>query len=269
MTVGNARITSLTDTREPGPPGEVYIEIREEVIKQYSQFLLPNGDFMTDFSCYLVQADGRTVLIDTAWGPPHEGKLLEEIAAAGVKPEDIDVVTYSHLHGDHYGWSLIKDGPDAYRPRFPNARYLVSQLDWEYFSTAAKREESGGYFDEWFAPIERLGVMDFIGGGHVFSQSLVSEHTPGHTPGHLSFVVSSGGQKCFILGDVAFNPIDTANPNWKTSWDEDQDLAVRTRYATLERLSAEGTLVAANHFPQPTFGRFVKDGGRYGWKAEG
>jgi glyoxylase-like metal-dependent hydrolase (beta-lactamase superfamily II) len=270
ITVGNARITSLTDTEEPTPPADIYAQVKPSAFEPYRGLLQPDGQLLMNFSCYLVEVDGRNILIDTAWGPPHNGRLMEDIAAAGIKPEAIDIVTFTHLHIDHYGWNLVKEAT-GWKPRFPNARYVVNQIDWDYFYTNFPREEraeEAEAFDVTMTPLRDLGVMDLFTGNHVFSPSVIGEHTPGHTLGHMSFVVSSGGEKCYMLGDVAISPIDAQNTNWKTVYDEAQDLAVKTRYDVLDRIESESTLVAANHFPKPGYGRFVRVDGRRTWKAE-
>ena len=269
ITVGNARVIALSDTEEPASAAEIYFQAKQEDLDRYQWFLDADGQMLVNFSCYLVRVDGKTILIDTAWGPSHNGKLMEEIAAAGVKPEEVDIVTFTHLHIDHYGWNLVQEAA-GWAPRFPNARYQANEIDWDYFYTSfprADRAEEAEAFDAAVTPLKDLGKLDLIKGGHVFTPSLVSEHTPGHTPGHMSFVLSSGGEKLFILGDVAFGPIDTENNNWKSIWDEQQDIAVKTRYRILDRLEAEGTLVAANHFPKPGYGRFVRKDGVRVWQA--
>ncbi len=266
--VGDATIISLIDTEEPGAVREIYYQVDPALFEPYRDLISDDGQILTNYSSYLVQVDGKNILIDTAWGPPHNGTLMDELAATGVTPADIDIVTFTHLHIDHYGWNLVEEA-GGWKPRFPNARYVVNQVDWDYFYTNFPKEaraEEAEAFAVTCEPLRDLGVMDLFTGNRVFSQSVTGEHTPGHTPGHMSFVVSSAGEKCYILGDVAISPIDAAESNWKTLYDEDQDVAVKTRYAVLDRLQAEGTLVAANHFPKPGYGRFVAVDGKRTWK---
>lgn len=269
MTIGAAEITALTDSQARVPVSNVYAGVEAAAVEPYREFLDEADRILLNFTAYLLRVDGKTILIDTGVGPGRNGRLPDELAAAGVSPDDIDIVAHSHLHGDHYGWSLVEEG-GRFRARFPNARHLVPRTDWDWLSgntPGAEASWDAATFATSFAPIESLGVMDLVDPGHAYTASLTSQHTPGHTPGHLSFVLRSGGETCVVLGDVAFNPIDAAEPAWRVGWDEDPDVAVETRVATLARLEADGSLVATSHFPPPTFGRFVREDGRRRWRV--
>ena len=265
--VGAAEIIALTDIEVAYPLGDLYPGVAPDRLEPYRDLLNRDGQFVLNFSCHLVRADGKTVLIDTAWGPAWEGHLMEELSQAGVRPEEVDVVTFTHLHIDHYGWNLERDG-ERWKPRFPNARYVVNQADWDYFAkgeSVFEPENEFAAFQVTMAPLPELGVLDLFTGNHTYSASLSGEHTPGHTPGHMSFVVSSQGEKCFILGDVALSPVDAHEEEWNLLSDEVPEQAIATRKRVLGQLEAEGTLVAANHFPAPGFGRFTRSGERRAW----
>ncbi len=270
ITVGNATVIALTDSQEPESAKVIYPEITDADLDRVREFLTPEAQVMLHFGSYVIRSDGRTVLIDTGWGPypGHQAKLMDEIAAAGIRVDEIDVVTFTHLHVDHYGWNVDREGGVA-RPRFPKARYLLPEKDWVYFNEQAKnpdRQEEATPYAEQVQALEALGVTDLIGGDHVFAPSLTSVHTPGHTPGHLSFLVRSAGQQIFVLGDVAICQADALNPGWKTVYDELPDVNLQTRPMTLDRLAREGMLVAANHFPGPGFGRFAAKGAGWEWQ---
>jgi glyoxylase-like metal-dependent hydrolase (beta-lactamase superfamily II) len=91
--------------------------------------------------------------------------------------------------------------------------------------------------------------------------------TPGHTPGHMSILITSGGEQALVLGDVAHNPVQIQEPDWVSRADIDPDLTRRTRRALIERLEREQMLVAAGHFQAPGFGRIVRLDGRRYWKG--
>jgi glyoxylase-like metal-dependent hydrolase (beta-lactamase superfamily II) len=110
--------------------------------------------------------------------------------------------------------------------------------------------------------------MDLVGGDHVISPSVTTVATPGHTPGHMSIAISSGGEHGFILGDVAISVIEAHETDWKNSFDSDGEMARRTRHAVLDRLERDGALVGASHFPKPGLGRFVRRDGRRAWSDE-
>ncbi len=262
VSVGAATVIALSDTERPYAAREVYPEVPDATWEQYPGSVTDGGDLLLNFGCYLVRADGRNVLVDTGWGPSFQGKLLDELAGAGVALDDIDAVIFTHLHGDHIGWNLAhEDG--AVRPRFPRARYLVPEADWRHYSA---QPEPSAMFREQMLPLDALGVMDLIGGGHVLSPALTTLATPGHTPGHLSLAISSNGARGLILGDVAITPIEAHETDWHNRFDWDREIARATRHTVLDRLERERALVGASHFPAPGLGRFVRAGGRRVWE---
>ncbi|HMS57458.1 MAG TPA: hypothetical protein PKA49_01290, partial [Tepidiformaceae bacterium] len=91
--------------------------------------------------------------------------------------------------------------------------------------------------------------------------------TPGHTPGHTSLLVASQGARACVLGDVVITSIDAAEPELRTAFDWDHDVAVKTRVATVDRLIADGSTVAASHLPAPGLGTFVRKDGRRHWQS--
>ena len=110
-------------------------------------------------------------------------------------------------------------------------------------------------------------MLDTFEGEHQVSHSLRALPTPGHSPGHSSFVLSSGGEHCFVLGDLAHHPIIATETDWVHRFDWDPEQAPwRSASASSAQLEADGTLVAAGHFPQPGFGRFVRVDGRRVWR---
>jgi glyoxylase-like metal-dependent hydrolase (beta-lactamase superfamily II) len=195
------------------------------------------------------------------------GRLADVLESAGVQTDDIDTVAFTHLNTDHIGWSIVEDGRRVL-PRFRNARYLVPKLDWEYFGERAQLlpRDVVNPFETSMVPLADLGVLEMILGGELITPSLQAIHTPGHTPGHQSYRLLSAGQQCFVLGDIAFTAIDVGNPRTHTTWDEDPQRAIVTREIVLNRLHKERVFVAANHFPAPTFGRFISSDGALRWQ---
>jgi glyoxylase-like metal-dependent hydrolase (beta-lactamase superfamily II) len=104
-------------------------------------------------------------------------------------------------------------------------------------------------------------------GEHTISRELTAVPTPGHTPGHVSILVTSQGQRALILGDAAHNPVQIEEPDWVSRADMDPDLTRQTRKALIERLEREQIMVAAGHFPAPGFGRIVRLDGRRYWRG--
>ena len=271
--VGDAEITGLVDRQHPLSPEWHYPDVPAEAWDPYREMLSDEAFALLNFRAFLVRADGRTILIDTGWGPKHTppgapaspARLPEELAEVGATFEDVDLVVFTHLHADHVGWNLAYDGPEGSRPspRFSGARYLVPADDWAHYNKVEKMHPN---IAEQALPLADLGVLDTFEGEHQVSPSLRALPTPGHSPGHSSFVLSSGGERCFVLGDLAHHPIIAAETHWVHRFDWNPEQAREQRERVIGQLEDEGTLVAAGHFPQPGFGRFVRVDGRREWR---
>jgi len=260
--VGDVEVISLTDGGIQMPAEQIYPEAGSR-IESYRHHLTDDGQARMQVNCFLLRADGRTVLVDTGMGPEASGALLSELRAAGAEPKDMDFVVFTHLHGDHTGWNLERESG---KPRFSAARYLVSRADWEHARAAIPESAS---FRRDVAPLEALGCLELVEGGHRITPSVATVATPGHTPGHLCIEISSRGQRGCILGDLVFTLADLAEPGWRVVFDGDHAAAVRTRLAALERLESEPSLVGATHLPGPGLGHFVSVEGRHTWRALG
>ena len=110
-------------------------------------------------------------------------------------------------------------------------------------------------------------MVDLIEGEYAVTDELTTIETPGHTPGHISIVIVSAGQRGFILGDVAHSPSQAQHRDWNPGFDVDGVTSRRTRHTVLDRLESEGSLVSSGHFPDPGFGRFVRADGRRLWRG--
>ena len=256
-TVGSIEIVALVDLVQSYPASMVYPEIGDSA--RFARYLEADGAVALGFACYLLRDGATTLLVDTGWGPENNGKLLDELAAAGVRHEDVSHVIFTHLHGDHTGWNIDRASG---RPLFPAARYLVSQKDWDEYGKGGTES-----FERDVRPLEGFGCLDLFDGERAISAGLTAVPTPGHTPGHTSVAVSSGGARGFILGDVVLTSIDAIEPGLQSVFDGDRRLAVTTRRATLQRLVEDGSLVGASHLPPPGLGRFVKTAAGQEWSA--
>jgi glyoxylase-like metal-dependent hydrolase (beta-lactamase superfamily II) len=253
--VGDVEITALLDGTHGFDPAAVYPDAGED-LAQYSDLLDQAGQGTLPFSSFLLRGDGATVLVDTGNGPEAQGDLLNELERAGAGIGDIDIVVFTHLHGDHTGWNIDRVSG---APTFPNARYLVPRGDWDHYRAADPPSAS---FDRDVAVLEALGVLELIDGGQVISPALATLHTPGHTPGHMTVVVTSRGEEGLVIGDAFLTGLDVAEPDWVTTWDWSAPEVRQTRRLLLDRIGATDAVVAASHLPAPGLGRFVMANGR-------
>ncbi|MGH2513850.1 MAG: MBL fold metallo-hydrolase, partial [Candidatus Limnocylindrales bacterium] len=186
--VGQAEVVAISDKAHEGDPAWTYPDVPAAAWLPYADMLTADGMIALNFGCYLVRCDGRSIVVDTGWGPEarppgHDagpGRLLDELAAVGASPGDIDTVVFTHLHADHVGWNLIRDD-DSVRPRFANARYLVPEADWRHYNSLTEMHPN---IRDQALPLGDLGVLDLVAGDQAIAPSLRTVATPGHTPGH-------------------------------------------------------------------------------------
>jgi glyoxylase-like metal-dependent hydrolase (beta-lactamase superfamily II) len=257
-TVGNVEIIALVDTLQTYPGTAIYPQAGD-ALQRFTAYMDADGGVELNFASFVLIDGDVTVLIDTGWGPEYQGRLPEELAAAGLKATDIDVITYTHLHGDHTGWNFDRA---TGQPLFPTARYLVPKADWDHYRAQSPQPAS---FVRDLEPLEALGRCELIDGETRLAPSLTTLPTPGHTPGHTSVVIQSGGERGMVLGDVVISEIDAEMPELQTSFDWDHGVARATREAMIARLSGDGSLVGASHLRTPGFGRFETQAGRSRW----
>ena len=267
VSVGSVEVISVIDGVMHGAPSFFFAGIPPELYTRALGDDLQNGSMAVKFGSFLVRTSGKTVLVDTGAGSKNPampgGQLLRNLEALGVKPEDIDIVVNTHLHVDHVGWNCTeRDG--AFVPTFPNAEYWVARTEWDYWTDPAILKEEGGHLVTDVVPLKDSPQLRLVDGEAAVTPELSLLPTPGHTPGHSSLAISSGGEQAIILGDVAHHPQHLVRI-WIAAVDELPRISRRTKRALVERLIKEQILVAGGHFTPGSFGRFVMKDGRRAW----
>jgi glyoxylase-like metal-dependent hydrolase (beta-lactamase superfamily II) len=228
------------------------------------------GRLRMSIHALVVETATRRILVDTclgndkqdrripAWNDRH-GPFLADLTAAGFPPETIDTVLCTHLHVDHVGWNTMwVDG--RWVPTFPHARYLMGRVEFTYWRDHAQREDHRAIFTDSVAPVFDAGLVDLVETDHVLTDEIDLVPTTGHTPGHVSVRIRSGGQQALITGDFMHHPCQIARPDWGTTADSDPDASRATRKRMLAALTDTPTLVIGTHFSAPTAGHVVRDG---------
>jgi glyoxylase-like metal-dependent hydrolase (beta-lactamase superfamily II) len=271
--VGNVEILALSDGMLEFDLCNFFPTIPGEQWQPYEAHLTEAHKVRFNLGSYLIRTDGRTVLVDTGLGPkPADapetpwGELLHDFEAKGVRPEEVDMVVMTHLHRDHVGWNLMAQG-DRFVPTFPRARYWMSAKDWESCRQPDVQPTRFPNAPTCVWPLEQLGLIEFMKGDQSITRELTAVPTPGHTPGHMSILITSQGERALVLGDAAHNPVQLQETDWVSRADMDPDLTRQTRRALVERLEREQILVAAGHFEAPGFGRIVRLDGRRYWRG--
>ena len=279
-TIGQVKITSIVESETPTSPRFMFADVdKNGVIERAAKapWLLPHfvddqGYLLQKIQCLVIDTGERRIAVDTCIGNDKErsnelwshlqGPFLDDMAAAGYPPESITHVVCTHLHVDHVGWNTrLVDG--AWVPTFPNARYLFVETEHEHWKTTESLFEGDDVFGDSVAPISEAGLADLVEADHQVCDEVSFQPTPGHTPGHISVVIESGGDRAIITGDMTHNPLQIADPELSTMFDTDPDAARATRRAVFPGWADGTTLVIGTHFGSPTAGTMHPDGDGY------
>lgn len=270
--VGGATVTRIEETYAPAfQPSTFFPAWDPEVLSRHSAWMVPDhfdpstGCLKLSVHSWLIEVGGRRILIDTCVGNDKERPTrpmwhrmqtayLERLSAAGVDPEDIDVVMCTHLHQDHVGWNThLVDG--RWVPTFPNARYIFSRADYE--DSLARDADpktapaNHGSFRDSIVPVVERGLADIIEPPFRFDEYLTIDPAPGHTPGHIVVNLDSNGVRTLFPGDVIHHAIQLYRPEWNCFACADAEMARATRRRVLERCAESGALLAPTHFGAP------------------
>lgn len=221
-----------------------------------------------DVNCFVLRGPDGITLIDSgaadAFGPAL-GKVRAALQAAGIRPEQIDRVLLTHIHGDH-ALGLL-DGTAAWAPR---AELLIPEADLAYFTDPAARaaqpEPKRGPFDIAAKLVGAYaGRLRALLNGEVPGlPGIEALPLPGHTPGHTGYLVRDARDSLLIWGDALhLQDEQPGEPEIELIFDIDPALALRTRRALLERLATEGWIATGSHITG--FGRVQRAGRAYGF----
>jgi glyoxylase-like metal-dependent hydrolase (beta-lactamase superfamily II) len=264
--IGDLEVLVVSDGQAQAP-GTLYFQGTTDADwVPHKRWLDHQGNVVFPFTCFLVRTGDRRVLIDTGLGPINMfgftgGALVDELAKEGVTPEDIDTVFITHLHVDHCGNVALPDG-DKHRATFPRATYRWTSVEQTFWS-GAEGPQAPQVHPVMAAVANQFEAAD---DGAVIAPGINVIGTPGHTPGHAGVVLSSGGQRAFILGDAISCPVQLEETEWSGMGDFDKDLARRSQEAVAKEIEGTGDLLTAAHFPGLTFGRVLTGEGKRYWE---
>jgi glyoxylase-like metal-dependent hydrolase (beta-lactamase superfamily II) len=239
-----------------------------QVQKAIADSFLPPDTVPTSFSPLLVNTGRKLVLIDTGTGGqlgPTTGLMGAALAAAGVRPQQIDTILISHFHPDHINGIKDKDG----RKVFANAEIMVSAPEWAFWMDDARLAAAADGMKTQFLNARRIfrdiaGEVKRFEPGAELAPGITSIAAFGHTPGHCAFSVASGSQSTLVLSDTTNHPwLFARHPEWQGAFDTDGAKAVETRKRMLDRAAADKMLVHGYHFPFPASGYIVKSANGY------
>ncbi len=276
--VGDVFITRILEMEMPFPYSErrpFIAEATPEALQPlswlYPHYVTPEGALRLSIHALLVEAPGLKLVVDTCIGNDRPRRFLrgqalatpflEHMAAAGWAREDVNAVVCTHLHVDHVGWNTMLEG-DRWVPTFPNARYLIGAAEYQHWR-ADEDPETAIILGDSIQPIFDAGLASLVEPDHRLSEQVRLTPTPGHTPGHVSVLIDSAGERAVITGDLMHHPCQMAHPDWCAGSDLDVPVARQTRRRFLEGVADQPVLVIGSHFAAPTAGHVRRDGEGY------
>jgi glyoxylase-like metal-dependent hydrolase (beta-lactamase superfamily II) len=270
--VGSLTVTVVTDgsvVREDATRGLIANASPEEVAAAMRAAGLSGQSLDNPYNVSFVETRRGLVAFDTGnsrGANTRVGRLLDNMRAAGLDPARVTLVVFTHFHPDHIGGLATDDGALA----FPNAEaFLVPEREWAFWTDASQesrvaenRRPNFALVRRRFAPVQAK-VSQFAPGAEV-TPGVTAVASPGHSPGHTSFLIADGNAQALLIGDAVNTPaFFMPNPEWRPVFDMDQTMAVETRKRLLDRAATERMPVVGYHFPMPATGRVERAGSGY------
>ncbi|MFT3961974.1 MBL fold metallo-hydrolase [Propionivibrio sp.] len=267
--LGAVAVTMLSDGQGSRPldagfvPGVPLADVRAAL----AEAGLPTDRVEVPYNALVVDIGSRRVLFDTGngeFGAAGSGKLLENMAQAGIDPRSITAVVISHFHGDHINGLRYKTGALV----FPNATIHVPAPEWNWWMddvrlAATPEAQRGGLNNarRVFATLAGT-VVRFEPGGEVLP-GVRSIAAYGHTPGHTVFMIEGGSRKLLYWADTTNVAMFVRHPDWAVVFDMDAEAARATRRRIADLAIRENALVAGFHLPSPGIGTLAARGKGY------
>lgn len=275
ITLGEAELITLSDGNLMLPPEFIFgVAPQDDLAELAPQLGIdPTAPLTPPCNITLFKTGDRTILIDCGAGAgfqPSVGRLIDTLANEGLSPEDITDVIFTHGHPDHL-WGVLDDFDE---PLFVNARHQMSTVERDFWldpETVERIGEARASFavgaSRRIAGIE--GMLETFEPGAEVAPGITAIATPGHTPGHTSFAISSGGTTVLVIGDAVTNDhVALARPNWPSGADGDLERAAETRLRLLDQIATDQMIVVGFHMRDGGLGRVEAAGDGYRFVPE-
>jgi glyoxylase-like metal-dependent hydrolase (beta-lactamase superfamily II) len=270
--VGTLEVTALYDGYFQLDPHQLLKNAHPgEIDRDLARAFIPGPTVQTSVNGFLVNTGSQLILVDAGTGGmmgQTAGHLVDNLKASGYTPDQVDVVLLTHLHGDHVGGVLTAVG----KPAFPNAQLMVSAPEAAFWLDAAHKAKAPKDMQAFF-DMATKAVAPYQASGHWKTFAPNSEVLPGvravatgHTPGHSSYLFTSGGQKLLVTGDIVhIGAVQFADPDVAANFDTDSKPAIASRKRVWSEAAKDGTLLASAHVSFPGLGHVRADGKGFVW----
>ncbi|MEO0098096.1 MAG: MBL fold metallo-hydrolase [candidate division WOR-3 bacterium] len=218
----------------------------------------------------LVKTPDCLILIDTGIGDKFDekfsdiykvdkaGGLEKSLAELKINPRDIDIVINTHLHFDHAGGNTQYDEKREVLPKFPKAKYLIQEKEWQAANQPDCRSRAS-YLKENFLPLRDYGNLSLITGDYQVTEGVEVILTGGHTEGHQIVLITTKEKKIVYWGDL-IPTVSHLNIPYIMGYDLFPLVTMKKKEEFLARAKAERWLMVFEHDPKVAIGYFGKKG---------
>ncbi|MFF2777521.1 MBL fold metallo-hydrolase [Streptomyces sp. NPDC058052] len=274
LRIGSTEIIALSDAEGPffSPRAEAFPGATAAQWAEADRYdpgaVDAEGRWRLQFRAYAVRNDKGLTVVDAGIGPadspagswaPVPGVLPASLAAAGIDPAEVDTVVLTHLHTDHVGWAVVTEAAvpssagvadsraasGGRRPFFPNAAYLLQRAEFDALD--ALNPMLRETLTDPLAAAGRLRLLD----GDTPLRTGRAVATPGHTPGHMSVVVTDGREQALITGDLLVHALQVLHPELAYAHEADPEAARQSRKRLLDHAPDVTLHLAAPHLTEP------------------
>jgi glyoxylase-like metal-dependent hydrolase (beta-lactamase superfamily II) len=215
----------------------------------------------------LIRTGKKNVLVETGMGNKlsermikfysQPAQLLTNLAAAGIAPQDIDIVINTHLHFDHCGWNTIRSKDGKIVPTFPRAKYYAPEGEWQYARKPSERDAIS-YIPENYDPLVESGQMTLLKGGEEIAPGISVKTFPGHTAHMQAVIVESGGRTACYISDLIPTTAHI-DITWGMSFDLYPLQTIESRKQYYAKAISEKWLTVFTHDPRVPWAYVEKD----------
>jgi len=279
LRIGNAELRRVEDMVSSLPMSLFTKD--EAFLKEQSGWLTPRfmdeaGNCPMIFQSWILVVDDKLVVVDPCAGNDRNSPnypmfhmiktpYLERFEATGFKPDEVDYVFCTHLHGDHCGWNTRLRG-DRFVPTFPNARYIMVRREFERWDPRRPGHqpvrEIEGVFESSVIPVLEAGLVDLVGDEHSLLPSLSIEPSNGHTLAHSTLHLCSDAKEAYFIGDAFHNVIQVINPDLDLGGADDLAATLASRRRLIRQCIERDALLVPAHFPAPYAGWVREQNGK-------
>src|SRR6202158_1043608 len=271
MMLGDFEVTALSDGTVPLAVDTLLTNTSPAKVNKALDRWFLKEPVDTSVNAYLINTGTKLILVDAGAGAlfgPTLGKLSNSLRASGYRPDQVDEIYITHMHPDHVGGLMAGD-----KLAFPNATVRADKHDADYWLSQANMDAAPKDAKDSFKgamasinPYVAAGKFKTFDGATELVPGIKAMASPGHTPGHSTYVVESKGQKLVLWGDLMHvAAVQFAEPSVTIKFVTDSKSAAVQRKRDYADAAGKGYWVAAAHLAFPGIGHVRAEGNGYAW----